>query len=125
MANNIQLLKGLSQSLFGKITVRSVQNSHIWLMGVFLLFILISALLKIPTWIIICLVLLLFILVVYYLYRDNYFMRNHPEYLRSETLHLAIQKLEMLGEKDKEVSAEIIIEGKNAEELPTVTKKSK
>ncbi len=64
-------------------------------------------------------------LVVYYLYRDNYFMRNHPQYLRSETLHLAIQKLEMLGEKDKEVSAEVIIEGKNAEELPNVKKKGK
>jgi len=52
-------------------------------------------------------------------------MRNHPQYLRSETLHLAIQKLEMLGEKDKEVSAEVIIEGKNAEELPNVKKKGK
>ena len=42
------------------------------------------------------------------MYRDNYFMRNHPEYLRSETYQLQKQQLEMMGSQANEVSAETI-----------------
>ena len=124
MTSNNQLLKVLSQSLFGKITVKNVQNSHIWLMGVFLLFIVIAAHLKIPTWIIISFVSLLFMLVGYYIYRDSYFMHKHPEYLRSESLQLAIHKLEMGGEKGKEISA-VMIEAEQAIKSPQTVKQKK
>lgn len=115
MEERLQILKGFSQSLFGKITVKSVQNSHIWLIGVFLLFIITAAVFKIETWITICLVLLLFVLVGYYLYRDHYFMKKHPEYLRSETFQLEKQHMEMLGEKNNEISESV------ADALPAVT----
>lgn len=87
-------------------------------MGVFLLFIVLAAIMHVPAWIIIFLLLLLTILTLYYLYRDYYFMHNHPEYLRSETYQLQKQQLEMMGSQAKEVPAQTI-EAQPAVEKPT------
>lgn len=102
------VLGSIANNLFGKINVRSVQNSQIWLLGVFLLFIVVSAIMNINIWVIFCLVLLLAVLTIQYIYRDNYFMRNHPEYLRSESYQLQKQQLEMMGSQSKELPAQDI-----------------
>lgn len=125
MANDSNFLKAISHSLFGKIIVKNVLESHIWLIGVLTLFITIMGIFHVSLWIVGGIFLLLTSLVVYYMYSHNYFMHKKPEYLRSETFQLQKQQLEMLGQKGKEVPAEQIIEGKSIKQIPKVTRKKK
>jgi len=125
MIKDPDFLKAISHSLFGKITVKNVLESHIWLIGVLTLFITIMSILHVSLWVIGGIFLLLAVLVGYYMYSHNYFMRKKPEYLRSETFQLQKQQLEMLGRKGKEVPAEEIIQGKSIKQLPKPVKKKK
>lgn len=118
----LDILSMASQSLFGKVTVKNVLESHIWLIGIFVFFIVIMGIFHVDLLIIGGVFLLLLILVGHYMYSHNFFMRNKPDYLRSETFQLQKQQQEMLGEKGKEIP-DVVIAEQPLKQLPKSSKR--
>lgn len=96
-------------NILGKVTVNSILNCLLWAMTIFLFFltiIIISG--KSDVWITVTFIILLALIVLTILGGFIYCVVCKPDYLRSESFQQQKYTMEMMGEKNKEISGEVI-----------------
>ena len=93
------LMGRLSDSI-SQIKVKSVIDLPLKVLLVIVLLAVISAWIKVPTWITIVVFSIAGIVLLLFVFAYLYFALNNPDYLRSESFHLRMRTLEVLGDKD-------------------------
>jgi phosphoglycerol transferase MdoB-like AlkP superfamily enzyme len=121
-SNDISALSKFNlDKVFGQIKLSSGLKDMIYVIALIVMLALLLAMFKVSAWIIILAFILLIGIIIFFAYCYNYLMHNNPDLLRSESFQLQKQRIEMLGEKGKEMPAETIIEKKAIEQLPKKT----
>lgn len=108
----------------GKVNVNSALNPLLWLTGIFLLFFFVVLFHKLEFWIVVTLLIFLFLILVTVLGSFIYFMLKKPDYLRSESYQIQKINMESLGEKNKEISSQVI-EAQDESTKPLIRERAK
>lgn len=101
-----QFLNSLSQAITS-IRVKSVIDPLIKLFVIVLLFIIVMAYLRLPEWIIICMICFAGLILLLVLIAYSCFAIYKPDYLRSENYNLRKQSLSILGDKDNYMTVDM------------------
>lgn len=112
--------------IIGKVSVNSILNSLIWIIGLFCIVLIFSFFTGVNDWRVLCLIVFLGLVLIVFLFSFGYFAKNNPDALRSETFNLETRKyqLEMMGQKNKEIPIEaIVIENSEKIKQEAISKK--
>lgn len=101
-------LKFNLNQVFGKIYVSSILKDMIYVLAFFTVFVFLLAIFHVATWIIVLSFLILIGFLIFFGYCYNWLMHNNPDSLKSESYQLGKQQLEMMGNKNNEVPAQVI-----------------
>lgn len=113
-------------NILGKVTVNSALNPLLWAMTIFLIFMGVILILgTVDFWIIVIFIIIFLLIVLCLLTGFLYFMFKKPDYLRSESYQLQRYGIEMMGEKNKENTPQIIEAEKETKNLFQIIKKAR
>jgi glucan phosphoethanolaminetransferase (alkaline phosphatase superfamily) len=104
-------------NILGKVYVKGVMASHLWLVAIFVLSLTVLSITNANSLIILGFFILILIIVLFYAYTYRHFMDNNPKFLMSEEKIVEVIKIENMGVKGNLVPANVI-EGEASTENP-------